>query len=151
MNRPSISHTHLSLGLLACVISSCSDSITDPRPNATILGSWRTVAIDSIDLMDDTGAIHGRTQLTSTTSMRLDDGGTLTTTTHWAYSPRIARAKDTVFTYVGTWKLSGDTLFRDAWPGALGSEDTSRTSITGNALTLTRIRTGYTVSYERIE
>ena len=133
------------------LLMSCADSSTSPSTNTSMVGTWRSVTIDSISVLDDTGGIIGNTQVADTYTISFVEGGTLQTTIKHEFNPQIASATNNESTYTGTWSTSGDTLFRDMYPGSLGSNDTNRYLVSGSQMTLSSLKSNYSEVYTRIE
>jgi hypothetical protein len=131
------------------MLSSCSDSSTNPSSSTEILGTWIKVTTDSMNVTDDTAGVIGKTVVTETYTMSIIDGGLLKTTIKEEFNPQIASAKNSEISYTGTWRTSNDTLYRDSYPGALGSLDTSAYSTQYNTLTLHSIRATSSMYFTR--
>ena len=117
-------------------MSSCSISSTEPKDPPTLLGDWVLVDTGTMEVVSHDGTSLGNSFFTMKIRSTFKEDGSLVTRKRTTYDPPPPWWPDTEFVELGTWRMSGDTLVRDELPGALGSLDSSRFTLTASTLTL---------------
>jgi hypothetical protein len=132
-------------------INGCDNS-TSPKVNISLIGTWINVDTSTTSVQEnESDTLHRTTLVTTTTTLTFHEDGTLNTLRNLIYNPKVSFSPDTQVTYIGTWKIIGDTLIRDTWPGSVASIESSKFTLESLTLKLYSLAKGnsYVQSFSR--